>query len=455
MGQLEVTCFATEEVSKTLYAFAYGYNNDLVGSKESRRVGVLLKSNPAPTQDSLTWSVVSSTGIKNIFELERYISCIVDPTGVFTMFGVSNSDGSKPGGVRYDPALAATNDASGGWAKITIPIDYTWVNLHKASTLFYLKDTSGKYLVYHAFAPFLTNSTIRFGALNTATNTMENTPIVWQLPSDIPRDVKMYATQSALMFRGTYNLNRWIMALPPGPLTSTLPTLKNVTFVTADSGCLETYASSGIYALCTHRQTYGATYTVIVYDGNQLLPPIPATSRFFKENYFTSVYLTGAVGDPGSILLVVQAELLHDYGNDNYMFSTIVGTGPGAGTVKAVPNGVSVPENFSFQYTYGMPTPPSWYKPDGSGSSRSDSSLSAGAIVGLVVAIVVVIAGAAFFIIRRRKKAHLKGAEAKPLEADVLSSSPQGHFSQQSVPQPAPEPHLHPMMPQSQPMSTA
>ncbi|KAG0269979.1 hypothetical protein DFQ27_001240 [Actinomortierella ambigua] len=455
MGQLDIACFATEETTKVLYAFSYAYDNNRSGYS-GKQVGALIKSNAAPTPDTLTWSLVSFTSASNIFTLTSY-SCIVDPNGAFTMFGVySNSGKDRPGGFRYDPTLTTGNGTSGTWTKIDIPIDYAWSETSYASAVFYLKNAAGKYDIYHAFAKS-TPADIRFGALNTATNTMENSNATWAFPNISVRPKSLLATSTTLLvWDSVTTAKRWVATLPPGPLTSTPPTLREVNFPFDGTNCAYAYIAYERYFHCTNTQTYGSSYVLYRYDGNMSLPMINATGGIAKSTYADNE--AAVVGDGNSSFMVVQSEHLRYYGgNDNYMVSTVVVTGPAAGTVKSIPNGFSVPENLSYKEVYTPPPPPtssnggSYYpgpSGSGSGSGSDDSSVSTGFVVA-IVAVVVIAITALFFVVRWRMKA---GHKTKPPGDGVVEPSPytQGPVYPQPVPQPVPQP-AYPQPAYSQP----
>lgn len=199
MGQLIVDCFDTQETTNTIYAYGGAYDN----SKEILNNGiiVLLKSNAAPSSpEALSWTVVSTVRRDNVLYITnlRDSHCIVEPNGAFTVWAFSTTlkqgDSTlktRPGGFRYDPSLTPTANTTGpgGWVNIDIPVDYQWTSSSSSNYLFYLVDAAGKSTVYHAYLSSMTSNTLYFGALNTATNMMENTPVKWAMVTTLKFEV--------------------------------------------------------------------------------------------------------------------------------------------------------------------------------------------------------------------------------------------------------------------------
>ncbi|KAG0269975.1 hypothetical protein DFQ27_001236 [Actinomortierella ambigua] len=180
MGQLDIRCFS--EAANTLYAIANGFNGE-------KQVIILLKSNTAPAgPSSLSWSVVSTTPLESLLTIYNDdILCHADPSGAFAVYSSdTNSDTGpmrRPGGYRYHPNLPKITDSTGpgGWANISIPKDLEWGSSSSKGRLFSLKDSSGTYHLYHAFAKPSGSNNLKFSVLNTGTNAMENSPVTWSL----------------------------------------------------------------------------------------------------------------------------------------------------------------------------------------------------------------------------------------------------------------------------------
>ena len=208
MGQLSAECFA-QGSDNSLYALAFGF--DL--SNGNALVALLKSSVSPPSPSALTWSVVSTVAKAELFSFESDVymtKCLVDPNGAFIAWnygayrtGPGASAPSRPGGFRYDPSLSTsstTTTGKGGWVNIETSLSYPWTSTSAASSLFYLKDSSGKYNVYHAFMPGSIGTTFKFGALNIAStpNMMESSNTSWSVSVSFPMSLRILFTQFLL-----------------------------------------------------------------------------------------------------------------------------------------------------------------------------------------------------------------------------------------------------------------
>ncbi|KAF9350909.1 hypothetical protein BGX26_010955 [Mortierella sp. AD094] len=142
MGILVPACMASD--GTRIYAFAYGSKGGV-----GPTYYVLIKSNSIPsyTLNDMSWTLVSALGgapdVLGPPPASIDSSCLVDETGVFTIvsdiFNFTRPVSSKGQtlGLQYQPA-GNTSGGSGAWNCIYSPSGYF------RSTLFYLKDFSGK-----------------------------------------------------------------------------------------------------------------------------------------------------------------------------------------------------------------------------------------------------------------------------------------------------------------------
>ncbi|KAF9342984.1 hypothetical protein BGX26_006472, partial [Mortierella sp. AD094] len=140
MGILAPVCMASD--GTRLYTFA-------LGLKDSLFYHVLIKSSSIPsyTLNDMSWTLVSALGGTPSIPVSPVSidsSCLVDETGVFTIVsptinGTSTASKGIPQGLQYQPAGNASG-GSGTWNHIYSPS----VASTTRSTLFYLKDSSGK-----------------------------------------------------------------------------------------------------------------------------------------------------------------------------------------------------------------------------------------------------------------------------------------------------------------------
>ncbi|KAF9978654.1 hypothetical protein BGZ73_001307 [Actinomortierella ambigua] len=192
--------------------------------------------------------------------------------------------------------------------------------------------------------------------------------------------------------------------------------------------------------------------TWTMYDGNKTLPVVNATAAVSKaSSLYSSEYLVAVVGDPSSRFMLIQSGKLMEYGSDTgYMVSTVVVTGPAAGTVKEIPVGFVVKESLGYKNEYHpAPYPSSGWGPNRPPKSTSGSTSSGGSSpnVGIIIAVVVLIliaVAAVFAVVRNRRK---KVLNAKPPADGAADPSlyTQGPIYPQPVPQnavPQPMPHF-------------
>ncbi|KAG0269976.1 hypothetical protein DFQ27_001237 [Actinomortierella ambigua] len=397
MGQLEVECFATDELSMVLYAFAYGFDQSRGNSYEDRQIGILLKSNSAPSGPTgVTWSVVSTVRQDSLRFLRMAPACVVDPSGVFVAFSsrtnLNSQDPSndRPGGIMYDPTLTPTRNSTGpgGWANINVPNTYPWKDDGSPSTVFYINDASGSYSIYHAFWTPLTATSISFGALDKAAGLMDVAPLRWALPTT--GEIQRISFSATNIFVWNTPLDRsgdrvYSATLPQGPLSATIPDMHWGNH-TATGYCRKLgVLGSQAYEFCTDSLSRATTYTLHVWDGKDTSPAITASS-YIEESY---AVIAGTITNGDTSFMIIQSNRLFENVQTNYMVRGLILSGPSAGLVQDVPNGISVPDS-TISYI--------------AGTDSQNKSLGTLGIVGIVLAVVVVIALVVIVMTRRRAK---------------------------------------------------
>ncbi|KAF9978652.1 hypothetical protein BGZ73_001305 [Actinomortierella ambigua] len=350
---------AALETSNTLYALSYGFVSETP-------VVILIKSNAAPSSpNALTWSVVSTTPRSNLVNIvTKEIACLADPSGAFTVFASDTSD-NRPGGFRYHPNLSQLpgSTGSGGWANITIPKDYAWGFSSSPGRLFYLKDSSGTYNVYQAYTKPSGSNTLRFGALNTGTNSMENTETTWSLsPASGTDSIAITGSHIFVWEYGYPNYRFYTAALPQGSLSSAAaPKL-----VAGD------YVRSG---KCS-RLPYGTEYQLYAWDGSKALPVVNTTNGLPSEFYSNTQI--GTVGDGKNAFMLIQTGMLTQYSSNDYKLSALLVAGSNVGSIEVVSGGVTVPDgNIGYLQTKG------------SGGGGSGGTSNVWSIIGTVISILV------------------------------------------------------------------
>ncbi|KAF9168600.1 hypothetical protein DFQ26_004234 [Actinomortierella ambigua] len=348
MGQLDIRCFS--EAANTLYAIANGFNGE-------KQVIILLKSNTAPAgPSSLSWSIVSTTPLESLLTIYNDdILCHADPSGAFAVYSSdTNSDTGpmrRPGGYRYHPNLPKITDSTGpgGWANISIPKDLEWGSSSSKGRLFSLKDSSGTYHLYHAFAKPSGSNNLKFSVLNTGTNAMENSPVTWSLsPASIPTDLRFTGSHMFLWSNG-YPADRfYYAALPQGPLPSSGPKLVEGDYKVSGKCTRIGAVNEQYFSFCSIALPYGTDYRLFSWDGTKALPPVNSTAGLPMDDYINTQI--GTVGDGKTSFMLIQTGSLSGYSSHNYKLNALTVTGPSAGQIQVVPSGIAVPDaNINFK----------------------------------------------------------------------------------------------------------